>query len=124
MEPDFEQLAAELVRALRGRRSQVALSRRLGFNTNVLHTWERKKRSPSAGQLLELAGRTGCDLPLALAAFFRRPCPWLSAFDPRSTDSLQALLQEIRGALPTVQLVELTGHSRFALTRRFTGAAV
>src|SRR5215471_12708797 len=33
---DFEDLATDFIRALRGPRSQMALSRRLGFRTNVL----------------------------------------------------------------------------------------
>ena len=46
---DHESLAKELVRALRGRRSQVAFSRRLGFRTNVVGTRELLARVREAG---------------------------------------------------------------------------
>jgi hypothetical protein len=35
---DFDTTGRELLQALRGERSQVALSRRLGFSTNVVYT--------------------------------------------------------------------------------------
>jgi transcriptional regulator with XRE-family HTH domain len=121
--PDFDAVAAELVRALRGQRSQVAVSRRLGFRTNVLHTWERRKRSPSAGQLLAFADRTGVDLKRALTQFFQRRPAWLDAFDPNDADSVKSLLQELRGALSIAELSRQSGFSRFALARWLTGAA-
>ena len=45
---DYETLAKELIRALRGKRSQVALSRRLRYGSNVVRTWEAGRRFPSA----------------------------------------------------------------------------
>lgn len=52
---DYDRLASELVRALRGRRSQGALNRKLGRSSNVAHTWERGTRSPSASDFFRLA---------------------------------------------------------------------
>lgn len=57
---DFERLSRELVRALRGKRSQWALNRRLGCTSNVTHAWETGARFPGASdflQLLQLSGR-------------------------------------------------------------------
>src|SRR6185295_9463840 len=45
---DFEHLGSDFIRALRGSRSQAALSRRLGFRTNVLYAWESGRRWPTA----------------------------------------------------------------------------
>jgi hypothetical protein len=123
MGPNFDAVAAEFVRALRGRRSQVALSRRLGFRTNVLHTWERRKRSPSAGQLFEFASRAGVDVRAALEGFFQRRPRWLGEFEPRSEGSVAALLNELRGALSVAELSRQTGFSRFALARWLAGTA-
>ena len=39
-ELDFEQIARELLVALRGKRSQTAWSRRLGYKSNVAYAWE------------------------------------------------------------------------------------
>lgn len=123
MDPDFEQLGAEIVRVIRGRRSQVALSRRLGFRTNVLHSWERKKRSPSVGQLLAFAARAGVDVKDALLTFFQRQPAWLEEFDPSSHESIRSLLNELRGAMSTAELSRQSGFSRFALARWFGGTA-
>lgn len=120
---EFDIIAAEFIRALRGRRSQVALSRRLGFNTNVLHSWERRKRSPSTGRLFELAERVGVDVPEAIGVFLRRKPPWLAAFQPRSGDSVRAFLLELVGAMPVTELARQTGFSRFRLARWLSGTA-
>jgi transcriptional regulator with XRE-family HTH domain len=72
-ELDYQQAARDLVRALRGRRSQRALSRRLGYTTNVIYTWEAGRRWPTAAEALRLAERTGVELRAALTRFFPNP---------------------------------------------------
>ncbi len=62
---DYESTARELVRALRGQRSQAAAQRRLKRSSNVLHAWETGTRYPRASdfmQLLQLSGRSPADL--------------------------------------------------------------
>ncbi|HVZ32321.1 MAG TPA: helix-turn-helix transcriptional regulator, partial [Polyangiaceae bacterium] len=49
---NYEDLARDFIRALRGGRSQAALSRRLGFRTNVLYAWESGRRWPTAAVVL------------------------------------------------------------------------
>lgn len=117
MELDFDLLVAELIRACRGRRSQLALSRRLGFKTNVVYTWENGKRSPTAGQLLRLAQRTGSDVAAVLRRFVGRPCAWLDRYEPWSREGVVELLGELRGATPIHQLAEACGVSRFVVSR-------
>ncbi len=91
MSLEFAIIAAEFIRALRGGRSQVALSRRLGFSSNVLHSWERRKRSPTTGRLLELAARTGVDVPGAR---------WLAGTAQPKTPQLLALVHYVTQRLP------------------------
>jgi transcriptional regulator with XRE-family HTH domain len=58
---DYELASRELVRGLRGGRSQAAAQRRLKRSSNVLHAWETGARYPRATdllQLLQLAGRS------------------------------------------------------------------
>ena len=58
---DYEAVARELVRALRGKRSQAAVRRRLRRSSNVLHAWETGTRYPRASdfvQLLQASGRS------------------------------------------------------------------
>src|SRR5262245_38605960 len=59
LDMDHEALAKELIRALRGKRSQVALSRRLKHRSNVLYAWEAGLRAPTAAGFLDLAKRVG-----------------------------------------------------------------
>jgi hypothetical protein len=74
---DYGQLGAELIRALRGKRSQMALSRRLGYKTNVVYLWEAQKGAPTGVGFLRLAERVGVDVRQALEQFYRTPPPWL-----------------------------------------------
>jgi DNA-binding transcriptional regulator YiaG len=58
---DYEAVSRELVRALRGKRSQAAMRRRLRRSSNVLHAWETGSRYPRASdfvQLLQTSGRS------------------------------------------------------------------
>jgi transcriptional regulator with XRE-family HTH domain len=69
---DYELASRELVRALRGSRSQEAMRRRLKRSSNVLHAWETGTRYPGARdflQLLQLSGRS----PLVVLSRFA-PC--------------------------------------------------
>lgn len=69
---DYELTARELVRALRGARSQAALRRRLKRSSNVLHAWETGSRYPSASDFLHLVELTGRSLPPLLERY--APC--------------------------------------------------
>src|SRR5687767_1463566 len=51
---DYALLARELLRELRGRRSQRAISRRLGFESNVIYRWEAGRSTPSAADFFRL----------------------------------------------------------------------
>lgn len=88
---DYELASRELVRALRGKRSQTAARRRLKRRSNVFHAWETGARYPRGSdfiQLLQLAGRS----PLVLLGRFA-PCRGAS---PRAllTSWLNALVRD------------------------------
>src|SRR5262245_34102929 len=74
---DYDAIARDLVRALRGGRSQVAFARRLGFRSNAVYTWESGRRWPAASVFLDAAERVGIDVRLGLRGFLRRDLPWL-----------------------------------------------
>src|SRR5688572_27455473 len=65
MELDFEVIASELLRELRGRRSQRAFSRRLGYRTNIAYRWETARCFPTAAETLRIAARVGLDVKAA-----------------------------------------------------------
>jgi hypothetical protein len=120
---DYGQLGAELIRALRGKRSQMALSRRLGYKTNVLYLWEAQKGSPTGVGLLRLAERVGVDVRHALEQFYREPPRWLREHEPVSVSGVAALLDDLRGATTLVETARKLRVSRFALARWLKGEA-
>jgi transcriptional regulator with XRE-family HTH domain len=123
LELDFEAVASDLVRALRGRRSQPAFSRRLGYRSNVVYTWESGRRWPSASTFLRAAARIGVDLNAAISSFHRGDPPWLSALDPASPEGVAALLDGLRGDVAVGRVAERAGRSRFATARWLKGGA-
>jgi transcriptional regulator with XRE-family HTH domain len=64
-----ERLSSELVRALRGKRSQGFVNRRLGCSSNALHAWERGTRQPCATDFLRLARLANVDVDAVLRRF-------------------------------------------------------
>jgi transcriptional regulator with XRE-family HTH domain len=67
---NFKALAAQLVRARRGARTQKQLSRELGYQSNVVFAWENERDEPNARVFFRLVQSTG--KPADLAAFKRR----------------------------------------------------
>jgi DNA-binding phage protein len=120
---DYSQLGAELIRALRGKRSQTALSRRLGYKTNILYIWEAQKGAPTGAGFLHLAQRVGIDVGHALEQFYRKRPPWLTEHDPTSVAGVAALLDDLRGASTLVETASKLSVSRFALARWLRGEA-
>jgi hypothetical protein len=121
---DCELLCRELVRALRGERSQAALSRHLKYRSNVLFAWENGRNAPTASQVLHLAARSGVDLRKVLQDFYRAPPAWIAGSQDLSQPSaVLQLLNDLRGAVPIAELSRASGLSRFALSRIFKGQA-
>jgi hypothetical protein len=120
---DHAQLGAELIRALRGKRSQTALSRRLGYKTNVLYLWEAQRGAPTGAGFLRLAARTGIDVRQALEQFYRKSPPWLAEHDAASVSGVAALLEDLQGQSTLVQTAAQLRVSRFALARWLRGEA-
>lgn len=122
----WESLARELVRALRGSRSQLALSRRLGYRSNAVHAWEGGRRAPTASEALRTASRVGIDVRAAIARFLGQSPPWLAGADPASAAFVARLLGELRAgaAIGGVGgVAERCGASRFAVSRFLSGRA-
>lgn len=120
---DYELLAAELIRALRGRRSQLAFSRRLGFRTNVVHTWEAQRRWPTASRTLAAAERSGLSVRDALTRFYRTAPDWLASFDTTSPELVGQLLRDLRGRTTLGDVAARAERSRFAVARWSKGEA-
>lgn len=123
MPRDYVKIASEFMRALRGRRSQAAVSRRLGYRTNVAYVWESGRAFPTAANALAAAQRLGVDVRGALARFYRTPPAWLDDVDPASRGGVALLLEDLRGRTSVVELAQSSGKSRFALARWFRAEA-
>lgn len=118
-----DRLARELLRALRGSRSQTAFSRRLGYRSNVAYAWESGRRWPTAAETLRAAARVGIDVRDALGRFYRTPPPWLADVDPTTSSAVAMLLRDLQGHTPVVAIAARAGLSRFAVARALSGAA-
>jgi transcriptional regulator with XRE-family HTH domain len=121
MELDPEAVARDLVRALRGQRSQTAFARRLGYRSNAVYTWESGRRWPAASTFLSAAQRVGIDLGEGLRGFYRRaPVP---EGDPATPEGVAALLRDLRGDAPIGEIARRADRSRFAVARWLKGTA-
>ena len=116
-------MAAELLRALRGKRSQEAFARRVGVRSHAIYTWESARNFPTAARALRAAERSGVDVGAALERFYRRAPAWLAETDPSSPAGVARLLDDLRGATSIVALARTTGFSRFAVARWLKGEA-
>lgn len=119
---NYALIARELMRSLRGARSQVALSRRLGYRTNVAYSWESGRDFPTGARFFEVSARVGVDVRAAIERFYRREPTFLAGHKLLSRDAVAALLSELRGTMPVVQLAARTGYTRFAIARWLNGS--
>lgn len=117
---DIELVARRFLTELRGRRSQVQWSRRLGYRSNVAYAWESGRRWPTAAETLRAASRTGVDVHGALTRFYNTTPAWLPA-DPTTPAAVAAMLDDLRGSAPVSELARRAGVSRYSLTRWLSG---
>ena len=121
---DHAQLARELVRALRGKRSQLGLSRRLGYSTNAVYTWEAGIAFPHASRVFELARRVGRPVDAAaLQRFFRDVPAELRSVTLHDPAGVRQLLIALRARTRISVLAAKSGLNRFALSRWLSGKA-
>lgn len=120
---DHEALAKQLIRALRGRRSQVALSRRLKCRSNVVYTWESGRRWPTAAVFFHLAERTGIDVVAGIAQFLGALPPILEGRNFAEPETVALFLSHLREGTTLVELARRVGTNRVSLARWLKGEA-
>jgi DNA-binding phage protein len=113
-----ELAASQFLRAVRGKRSQLALARRLGYRANPVANWETGRRFPTAREALRVCRRTGIDVQAAFLRFL----PAAAATREVERD-LDGWLRDIKGTAPILSVAERSGLSRFAVGRVLSGAA-
>jgi len=114
------------MRAIRGERSQVAFSRRLGFSSNVAAEWESGRRVPSAATALSCCARAGLDLGAALERFHTATAPLIVVRGKGKraqveSESVAAWLRAQRGRTRATELAGRSDISTFRLSRIFSG---
>jgi transcriptional regulator with XRE-family HTH domain len=112
-----ELVARQFLRALRGKRSQRAFARRLGYRGNPITDWEHGRSFPTAREALRAAARVNVDVPGALARFAPGAPLAFDAEGPQLGPWLSALAQRTTVAA----LAERSGLSRFAIGRWLSG---
>lgn len=120
---DYEELSAQLVRALRGRRSQAGLSKRLGYGSNIVYRWESRQCWPTAARFLEVCRRVGVDVGQSYERMLQRRPPWLLKGQETSPAAAAGLLRALRGKTPIRDLASALGTNRFTVSRWFKGTA-
>jgi DNA-binding phage protein len=116
-------LAADWLRFMRGKRSQRAFSKRLGYRSNIAYRWESEACFPTAAETFALAKRAGINERQALASFYGSSPAWITKIDLGTRAGIAELLRDLRGTTSLVELAKRSGHSRFSLARWLQGVA-
>jgi DNA-binding phage protein len=118
---EHAQLASQLLKVLRGQRSQVALGRRLGYRANVAYVWESGRRFPPAQVLFRLGAlnRASPDRIGRFADPGSRAWPVLAEWDAAHT---AAFLKAIAGDATLVDVAAAVGVDRTTVARWLRGA--
>jgi len=110
-------MARELLRALRGQRSQVAFARRLGYRGNPVADWEAGRRFPTALELLRAYERVAGDVSDAFARFH----PNVPARLDDGTLDVAAWLSALRGSASAQDIAGRAKLSRHQVARWLRG---
>jgi transcriptional regulator with XRE-family HTH domain len=120
---DYETIAKQLVLALRGKRSQVALSRRLKCRSNVLYSWESGRRWPTAATFFALAQAVRVPVAPRLSDFLGGLPASLVGADWTVPGTPAKLLEHLRGGTTIVELGRRVGTHRVSVSRWLKGTA-
>ena len=118
---NYSLIGREFLTQLRGKRSQVAWSRRLGYKSNVAYAWESGRRWPTAAETLRACARAHIDVPAALTRFYGNPPGWLARIDPATPEGISMFLKDLRGNTSIKSLAETSSLSRYAISRWLSG---
>jgi transcriptional regulator with XRE-family HTH domain len=118
---DFDEMSRELLRAVRGRRSQRVFSRRLGYRTNVASRWESGARYPIASRFLASAVELGLPVRARLEAFDSRCASIRAAIG--SQRYVHELLAALAGDRSRAEIARAAGMNRLAVSRFLRGVA-
>jgi len=122
-EMNYEAIAVELIRALRGRRSRAEVSRRAGYRSNAVHRWEARRSWPTAARFLALHRALRPSARSWIERFFHARPSWAADLDPSSPEAVTAFLQQLKGKTPILRIAEHAQRNRYSVARWLDGAA-
>ncbi len=120
---DFERVASELVRSVRGNASRARVSRRGGYRSNSVSRWEAGTAFPTAARFLSLLNELEPERPPYVERFFVRRPAVFETLDPTSPAGVAAFLRELRGKTPIVAIARDSGFNRYSVSRWLEGQA-
>jgi hypothetical protein len=115
---NMELAARQLLRALRGSRSQIAFCRRLGYRSNVATDWEAGRRFPDAVETFRAAAVAGIDVLAALRVFHP------ASAEAYAEGGVPAWLKALSGSTPHAFIARACGRSRHQVGRWLRGDAL
>lgn len=113
---DWVFVGRQLIRALRGERSQAAFARRIGVSTQTIANWEAGRRIPSATRVLEAAKVVGADVSGAFDQFDRKLCSV-----PTDDQDMGEWLTRLTAERTVKQVATRMDVSRYRMSRWMTG---
>jgi transcriptional regulator with XRE-family HTH domain len=114
-----EAAASQFLRALRGRRSQQAWAKRLGYKGNPLTDWENGRSFPHMSEVLRVAGVARIDV----VAAFERFNPNVPLSKSNAGYDLGAWLRATLGSTSVSEVARRMAYSRSSLSRWVCGAS-
>ncbi|MEI9953359.1 MAG: DUF4423 domain-containing protein [Pseudomonadota bacterium] len=117
----FEQVAGELIRSLRGRQSQAAFSRRIGYRSNIVSRWEAQQAFPTASRFLEVFAKVRPRETAPLRRFFPRLPVGLAQLELSSRQAVAAFLTELKGRTPILSVARESGFNRYSVSHWLSG---
>ncbi|MCB9682362.1 MAG: hypothetical protein H6733_12920 [Alphaproteobacteria bacterium] len=119
----YDLVSRQLVRALRGRQSQRALSLRLGTRANTVNRWERGLVPVYTHDAFRLAALRGRDVRAALRDVWPAGAEAIASLPVDSPDAAAQLVAALIDGPSTTELAARLGLSRHALARMARGTA-
>lgn len=110
-------MARELLRAMRGQRSQVAFARRLGYKANPVADWEAGRRFPTALEMFRAYEKVTGDVAAAFARFH----PSIPARLTDGTLDIASWLSALRGSASAQDIAARAKLSRHQVSRWLRG---
>lgn len=116
-----EEVSRELVCQLRGTRSQVALSKRLRFATNVVYAWESGRRYPELSVFFRVAEAAGIPVKERVLGFLEDAPGELRSSSFTSPRAVQRIVTLLVGQLSKLEVAERAGVDRTTIARWLAG---